>query len=187
MRQPARELPRRTGRRYPLIPTDVSLEVAWIDCWDKTPIQMEEIYRLYTRDKPRLLKAIMSALASDNSRISFEGSLSQSELMHIEGVTHEENGVLKRATLRPKLDFVVFPLTQKNLSAITKAVSKIAFGHKGVIHVQVEKDGKIAFAAYDNFHPNYVAAYSAVPLALLDKLKETRVLRGYSRVPQPNN
>src|SRR5580700_2024674 len=49
-------------------------------------IGMEEIYRLETRDRPRLLVAMMRALAAEDSRISFEGALSRTELAQIAGV-----------------------------------------------------------------------------------------------------
>jgi hypothetical protein len=150
------------------------------------PNGMEEIiYRLETRHKPRLLSAMMHALAAEDSAISFEGMLSHTELAQMEGVTDEETGVLKRGTLQPKLDFLVLPLTQQRLAAIEKAInSKIAFGYKGIFHVQIERNGKMAFAAYDNFHQECVVAYSAVPTALLDELTVARVLRGYHPVPQ---
>ena len=97
----------------------------------------------------------------------------------------EETGPLKRGTLHPKLDFLVLPLTRQRLAAIEKAInSKIAFGYKGILHVQIESNGKIAFAAYDNFHQECVVAYSAVSSALLDELTETRILWNYKRVPQ---
>jgi len=143
---------------------------------------MEETYRLETRDRPRLLVAMMRALAAEGSRISFEGALTQTELAQMAGATSEEGGALTRGTLQPKLDFVVLPLTQQNLSALEKAVvSKIAFGHKGIIHVQIEKNGKMAFAAYDNFDRECVVAYSAVSSDLLDELREARILRDYRR------
>jgi hypothetical protein len=147
---------------------------------------MEEIiYRLETRHKPRLLSAMMHALAAEESKISFEGTLSQTELTRMEGVTDEETGVLKRGTLQPKLDFLVLPLTQETLAAIEKAInSKIAFGYKGICHVQIERNGKMAFAAYDNFHQECVVAYSAVSSALLDELTKTRILWNYKRLPQ---
>jgi hypothetical protein len=143
---------------------------------------MEEIYRLDTRDKPRLLVAMMHALAAEDGRISFEGKLSQTELAQMAGVASEESGALKRATLQPKLDFLVLPLTQKNLSTLERAVvSKIAFGHGGIIHVQIERNGRMAFAAYDNFDRECVVAYSDVSPALLDELTKARVLRNYQR------
>ena len=58
---------------------------------------MEEIYRLETRDRPRLLIAMMRALAAEDSRISFEGALSRTELAQMVGVTSHEGGALKRA------------------------------------------------------------------------------------------
>jgi hypothetical protein len=147
---------------------------------------MEEIYRLETRDKPRLLVAMMRTLAADDGRISFEGKLSHSELAQMAGVVCEEVGVLKRVTLQPRLDFLILPLTQKNLSALERAiVSKIAFGHGGIIHVQIERNGKMAFAAYDNFDRECVVAYSDVSLSLLDELTKARVLLSYRRASQP--
>jgi len=126
---------------------------------------------------------MMRALAADDCRISFEGVLSQTELAEMEGGTREEAGVLKRATLWPKLDFFVLPLTQRTLSAIEKAViSKIAFGERGIIHVQIERNGKMALAAYDGFQ--HVVAYSAVSSTLLEALTESRILRSYQRVLQ---
>jgi hypothetical protein len=146
--------------------------------------EMEEIiYKLETRDRPGLLIAIMRALAAEDCRISLEGKLSQTELAQMEGVTHEETKVLKRSTLWPKLEFLVLPLTQEKLPAIEKAVvSKIAFGERGLIHVLIELNGKMAFAAYDGFQ--HVAVSSAVSPPLLEELIKTRVLRNYQRQPQ---
>jgi len=149
---------------------------------------MEEIYRLDTRDRPGLLFAMMQALVADDCRISFEGRLSQTGLVQLQGVTEDEDAVLKRATLQPKLDFFVLPLTPESLPAITKVItSKIAFGERGIIHVQIVRAGKIAFAAYDGFDRESVVAYSAVPTSLLDQLTETRILRAYKRVAQENH
>lgn len=145
---------------------------------------MEEVFRLDTRQRPLLLFAMMRALVSDASKISFEGRLSQTDLAKLEGVTDQESDVLKRATLQPQLDFLVLPLTQENIPTITRAIaSKIAFGSKGIIHVQIASRGKMAFAAYDNFDQDCTVAFSAVPSTLLDELVKTRVLRSYKPVP----
>lgn len=146
---------------------------------------MEEfVYQLNTRHKPRLLFAMMDALADNNSKISLEGYLSKTELARIEAVSHEETEVLKRGTLQPRLDFLVLALTPQMVPAIKKAIhSKIAFGRNGIIHVQIEKAGKLSFAAYGDFHPECTVAYSAVSPQFLQDLIETRVLRRYERVP----
>jgi hypothetical protein len=109
---------------------------------------MEEIYRLDARHRPRLWAAMMHARAAENTNISFEGMLSNTGLAQMERVGHEESDVLKRSTLQPKRGFRILPLTPQNVSAIVKAItSKIAFGNRGIIHVQIEGNGKMAFAA----------------------------------------
>jgi hypothetical protein len=144
---------------------------------------MEEIYRLDTRDRPGLLFAMMRVCVADDSKISFEGRLSQTGFAHLEGVTESENAVLKRATLQPKLDFFVLPLIPKSLPVITKAIaSKIAFGGRGIIHVQIVRAGKMVFAAYDGFDRDGVVAYSQVPREFLDELTAIKVLRSYKCV-----
>jgi hypothetical protein len=149
---------------------------------------MEEVYRLDTRDRPGLLFAMMHALATEGGRMSLEGSLSQTEVMRLDGVTQDETGALKRATLQPKLDFVVLPLIPATIDAIERAIrSKIAFGgYRGIIHAQIETNGRLAFAAYDNFHKDCVYAGTRVSSEFLDRLIETKVLRSYQRVQQPS-
>jgi len=72
----------------------------------------------------------------------------------------------------PRLDFLVLPLTPASLSNIEKAIDpRVAFNRDaGIVHVQIEKHGQIAFAAYDQFHQDSVVAYPAVPIALLNEL-----------------
>lgn len=149
---------------------------------------MEEfVYQLNTRHKPRLLFAMMEVLADNDSKISLEGVLSQTELMGMEDVSFEETEVLKRGTLQPRLDFVILDLAPQKVSATQKAIrSRIAFGGNGIIHVQIEKAGKLAFAAYDDFHSECTVAYSGISPQLLEELVETRVLRAYQRVPLPS-
>jgi hypothetical protein len=143
----------------------------------------EFVYQLTTRHKPRLLFAMMEALADNNGKLSLEGYLCKTELARIEAVSHEETEVLKRGTLQPRLDFLVLALTPQTVPAIKKAIhSKIAFGGNGIIHVQIEKAGKLSFAAYDDFHPECTIAYSGVSPEFLQELVETRVLRAYKRV-----
>jgi hypothetical protein len=144
------------------------------------------VYSLYTLDRHGLLNAMMSALVSDSTKISFEGKLSHTDLLRIAGVTHDESGVLRRATLAPQRDFIVLPLSEQTLPAIRKAIdSKIAIGEEGIVHVQIVKDSEMAFAAHDSFDKECVVAYSAVPSALLDELTKAKVLRGYRQMAPP--
>ena len=140
---------------------------------------------LDTRDKPALLFAMMRRFASEESRIAFEGKLTSTELFRLEGASFDEQGMLKRATVAPKLDFVVLPLMPSRVPEVEKAIrSKIAFaGYKGIVHVQIEANGKIVFGAYDNFGRETVVVDGAIPTDLLDELVRDRTLRSYSRVP----
>ena len=71
---------------------------------------------------------MMRLLATDHSRIAFEGSLRGTELFEMDGGSHEESGQLKRASTAPPLDFVVLPLTNAASAEIEKAIdSKIGF------------------------------------------------------------
>lgn len=141
-------------------------------------------YRLDTRDRPRLVFAMMRTFASDQSRIAFEGNLASTELFKLEGASYDETEILKRATISPKLDFVVLALVPDCVPAIERAIrSKIAFsGYKGIIHVQIEASEKIVFGAYDNFGTDSVIVNGVVSTALLDDLVKSRTLRSYSPV-----
>ena len=128
---------------------------------------------------------MMRTFASDHSRIAFEGSLASTELYGLEGVSYEETEILKRATIEPRLDFVVLPLIAARLVEIQNAIqSKIAFaGNRGIIHVQIEADGELAFGAYDNFHRDSVVLNGTIEPAALDDLVKTRMLRSYAAAP----
>jgi hypothetical protein len=124
---------------------------------------------------------MMRALAGEDSRISFEGRLSNTDLVKIDGVHFEETLVLLRGTLQPQLDFLVLPLTPASLPILEEAIhSKITFsGGAGIFHVQIEKHREIAFAAYDSFHEDCVVAYPAISESLLKNLLEKRVLYSF--------
>ena len=142
---------------------------------------MKQTYRLHAKHKPRLLFAMMRVLAGEDAAISFEGRLSHTDLVKIEGVRFEETNLLRRGTTQPLLDFVVLPLTPALVPTIEKAVhSKIAFTrYAGIVHVQIVAHSEIAFAAYDHFHEKCVTAYPAVPVELLAELVEQRVFHSY--------
>ena len=149
-----------------------------------TTTTVQAAFRLHTKHKQELLFAMMRMLADSDALISFEGELSNTELVNIAGATFSETRLLKRNTTSPKLDFVVLPLTTSIVSAIEKAaVSKISFkGYRGIVHVQIEKQGRLIFAAYDHFHEECVWASSDVSASVLADLVEKRVLYSYKSV-----
>ena len=139
------------------------------------------VYYLDAKNRPQLLFAMMHELAGGNAWISFEGRLIHTDLMKVEGVTFEETEFLRRGTTAPKLDFLILPMTRDSLPAIEKAIlSKISFhSTEGIVHVQIEKDGTMVFAAYDNFSESCTWVSSGFPVALLDELVARKVLKSY--------
>ena len=118
-------------------------------CNSRYDLLVSDGYLLDTCDRPGLLFAMMRTFASERSHIAFEGNLASTELFRLVGGSHEEMGILKRATIAPQLDFVVLPLSPSRVPEIEKAIrSKVAFaGYRGIIHAQIESDGEIVFGA----------------------------------------
>jgi hypothetical protein len=117
-----------------------------------------------------------------DAAVSFEGSLQRFDLLSLPGASPEETPQLRRQTSSARLDFVVVPLTGGNPAALRSRLQVPgALGRNGdVIHVQLASAGRLLFGAYDNFHPDCVTAFDPVTQKLLDRLVETRVLRGYT-------
>jgi hypothetical protein len=139
-------------------------------------------YSLDTRDRPALLFGMMRTFSSEQSHIAFEGNLAATELYTLEGASYDETEILKRATIAPRLDFIVLPLVPARVPEIQRAIrSKIAFdGYRGIIHVQIEADGELVFGAYDNFHRETVMVYGTIETSVLDDLVKARTLRSYA-------
>ena len=146
---------------------------------------MTNRYTLNTRDKPALLFAMLRVFASDRSRVAFEGNLANTELFRMQGASRDETGMLRRATTAPQLDFLVLPLTLDNVSEIETAIqSKVAFsGYRGIVHVQIERNGELVFGAYDTFDKDAVIVDGIPSIELLDQLVSERTLRGYAARP----
>ena len=125
---------------------------------------------------------MMRTLADKDAAISFEGQLSHTDMAKIAGASVNETEVLKRNTTSPRMDFVVLPLTPETVPEIEKAiVSKVAFkGYAGIVHVQIERQGRLAFVACDNFHEDCVWVSEAVPDTFLVELVKNRVLYSYA-------
>jgi (2Fe-2S) ferredoxin len=135
-------------------------------------------YWLVARDKPGLLIAVMRALAG-NAHISFEGDLSHCDFSSVAGASVDETECLRRCTLTPQLDFVVCPLEPETIKQILSEVLPEGRVVHQIIHIQIERDGEIAFGAYDNFHPECIVAWPGVPGVLLEQLKASGVLRSF--------
>ncbi|MCD4728224.1 MAG: hypothetical protein K8R46_11210 [Pirellulales bacterium] len=139
---------------------------------------MNERFWLVAHDKPGLLIAMMKELAGD-AWISFEGDLSRCRLTRIPGATQSETDILKRITPNPIQEFVVIPLETETMRLILDEVLPEGRVVHDIIHVQIEKSGKLAFGAYDNFHSDCIVCWPIVPVSLLDNLVDKGVLKTY--------
>jgi hypothetical protein len=137
-----------------------------------------QYWRLVARKKSGLLVAMMEELVG-NARISFEGDLSKCRLAQILGAASDETAILKRNTLSPVQDFIVIPLELETIRPIIAGVLPEGGVVHNIIHVQIEKDGKLAFGAYDNFYPECVICSPVISKAMLDHLVENGVLKSY--------
>jgi hypothetical protein len=125
------------------------------------------------RDKRRFLAAALSELAGD-AQVSFEGDLSMTSLSDVPGASNNETQVLKRGTLWPKQDFVVLPLEIEMVLPIMAAVGGTV--PRGLIHVQVQKEGRLQLALYDNFDPNCMFLGPGLTPSFIATLQEAGVL-----------
>jgi len=129
------------------------------------------------KDKTRFLLAIMQALAGD-THISFEGDLRDFRLSGFGGASDRETTCLRRNTLWPKQDFVVIPLEPGTETAILSAIGGQV--PKRIIHIQIERDGVLQFAAYDSFDPECLFWGPALKPEFLESLTVEGVLERLS-------
>jgi hypothetical protein len=119
------------------------------------------------RNKNQFLSRVMEALAG-NATISFEGGTSILGLSAIPGAQEEESSVLKRNTLAPRQTFLIVPLEPATLTAIWKGIGGTV--SRDVLHIQIDKGGRLAFAAYDRFHPGCLVFDPSIVPSLLESL-----------------
>ena len=92
----------------------------------------------------------MKHLAGD-AQISFEGALDALGFFELQGIQTEETATLKRNTVWPRQGFVVASLNPESIQPLIKALGGTI--PRSVLHIQIAKNGKLEFGAYDNFDP----------------------------------
>jgi hypothetical protein len=136
---------------------------------------MESSRKLWkVKNKNRFLLTVMNDLAG-NAHISFEGDSKVLGLADLQGASQLENVVLKRNTLAPRQEFVIVPLDSSTIPAIFSKIGGTI--PKSVLHIQIEKNGRLEFAGYDNFHPESIYFGDAVTDACFDSLISERILK----------
>jgi len=123
---------------------------------------------------------MMEELAG-GAHISFEGDLRGLTLLNIPGVSVQPTAALTRSTLWPQQDFVIIPLEPSMGPKIIAAIGGTVPG--AIIHIKIEKDGQLQFAAYDNFHPECIHFGSAVREDAIQLLVSQNIMRPYTTRP----
>jgi hypothetical protein len=113
----------------------------------------------------------MVELLAGNAHVSFEGNLGG---LTLSGTSETETEALKRNTLWPEQDFIIVPLEESTIRPTMTAIGGNV--PKTIIHIQIEKAGRLEFGAYDNFQPGCVSFGDAVPPMVLDSLVSDGVL-----------
>lgn len=105
------------------------------------------------RDKRSVFLAMMEALAG-GAHVSFEGDLGKLRLRELIGASGQETAALKRNTLWPEQDFIIVLLEPTTVRTVLSAIRGNV--PRKILHIQIEKNGVLEFAAYDNFHPGCI-------------------------------
>ncbi len=114
-------------------------------------------YFVQTEKPKELLSEIIAGL--DSGRISFEGWIKDKKLNLPAPDSESEDEILKRNTVSPNLDFLVYEIDSTGKSSIEhilEVLSPYFNDEHGVIHVQVEHKGVLHLGAYDNFDPECI-------------------------------
>jgi hypothetical protein len=139
---------------------------------------MEALFKFWkVQDKGRLLLAMMEELAG-GAHISFEGDLRGLTLLNMPGASVEPTAALTRSTLWPRQDFVIVPLESAMGPKIIAAIGGTVPG--AIIHIKIEKDGQLQFAAYDNFHPECIHFGSAIKEGAIQLLVSKNIMKPYT-------
>ncbi len=136
---------------------------------------MPALYKV--RDKRRFLVATLQQLAG-SAFVSFEGDLSRTALIEAAGASGDETKLLKRNTLWPKQDFVVLPLEAETVGSIMAAVGGTV--PKSILHIQVEKEGRLELGLYDSFNPQGMFFGPAVTPHIVENLLNDGVLSSWT-------
>ncbi|WP_109486830.1 hypothetical protein [Occallatibacter savannae] len=118
------------------------------------------------RDRNRLLLFLINELAGA-AHISLEGDLPPG-ILEFPGASGIETEILKRGTLTPAQHFAILPLERATVPEIVRGIGGTI--PRGLLHIQIEKGGRLAFAAYDNFHPDCTYFGEAISADFIERL-----------------
>jgi hypothetical protein len=130
------------------------------------------------RDRRKFLIAAMEELAGA-AHISIEGDLSATRARHLPGASENETPILKRNTIWPQQDFLVLPLEADLVKAIVSAIGGTI--PRGILHIQIEKDGRLELGTYDNFDANSSFFGSKLTPEFFGRLESEGIVEQWTR------
>ena len=146
---------------------------------------MIEIYDLEVRRPITVLDAVID-LFCGNARMSLDGDLSKCNARNIPIVAYAPIGKLEGQgidrTVATEGRFIVFPLEESTIDLIKRQVLPKVGLRKRINHIQIEKDGKLVFGAFDIFYPGLVRISGEVSLDFLEALIESKGIWKYKAV-----
>jgi hypothetical protein len=137
-------------------------------------------HRVDVRQPAPFLRRIMRELAGD-ARLSLEGALGDAPFPADAILGREPLDLLKRNTTSPVMDFLVLRLQAELVDGLFSQISRIGL-REDIVHVQIEKRGRLELTAYDNFHPEGVVTGPGVPAEILAELEAAGVVRGFTSI-----
>ncbi len=139
-------------------------------------------YRLKVKKSIELVKAVIE-LFSGNAHLSLEGQLKGKDFSFVEGIATEPTEILKRNTLEPQHhNFVILPVEAGTKEIIKQKILPQVGLRQNVFHVLMEKEGKLVFAAYDNFDSDGVWITGEVSEDWLEELLQQKVIKFFEEV-----
>jgi hypothetical protein len=120
------------------------------------------------------ISTVFQTLAGGDTRCSLEGRLDQFDFQGTVG--HEESGALRRQTIWPWQDFVVLPLDRDAVPPLIQALVADPNWTEHVIHLMVERAGRLAVGPYDNLDPDGTWIGASIERAVLDRMVTMRVV-----------
>ena len=138
-------------------------------------------YQLIVK-KPIELLAILIENFCGNANLALEGELSHQDFSQIPGTSKIPTNILVRNTIWPEQDFIIMPIEVGTKDLIKgKILSQVGL-RTNVLHILLEKEGVLVFAAYDTFDPDSVWLSNKADKKLLEELREARIIGGYKKV-----
>jgi hypothetical protein len=117
------------------------------------------------------------------ARISFEGKFPDRDFLDMPGAGTLPTVTLRKNTAEPASSFIALPLERQTVGTIAKSVLPRIGLRRRVYHIQIEKGGQLALAAYDNLQYCWLAPM--VQESDLVRLKSEGIIRSFTAGAAP--